>query len=59
MSKWTEEFDGIDDQTGSEFGLPLHIAVMLGKQSIVGALVENQAEAADGSCMSCLSHPVN
>jgi hypothetical protein len=59
VSKWSEGFDDIDYQTGSDFGLPLHIAVMLGKESIVKALVENQAQEADGECMSCLFHPVN
>jgi hypothetical protein len=40
VSKWTEEFDDIDYQAGSDFGLPLHIAVMLGREGIVKTLVE-------------------
>ena len=45
-----EEGDDIECKVGSEFGAPLHIAILLGKKSIVEALVKDKAEAADCTC---------
>ena len=40
----------IECELGSEFGAPLHIAILLGKMSIVEALVKDKAEVADCTC---------
>ena len=43
----------------SEFGAPLHIAILLGEQSIVEALVEDRGEDADCYCTQRLFTGVN
>ena len=45
-----KEVDDIECELGSEFGAPLHIAILLNKKNIVEALVKDKAEEADDRC---------
>ena len=54
VSESIKEGDKIECELGSEFGAPLHIAILLDKKNIVEALVKDKAEEADDRCERCL-----